>query len=81
MKHRMRGETQAQQGMTLRITLVNSLYNHAHLSRILACVTHFFSKSSVFSKKCHSLESLSLVSSTKYLQNFFLVNVTIMREI
>jgi hypothetical protein len=37
---------------------INPLYNHAHFSHILVCVTHF-SVTIHFSKKRHYLESLS----------------------
>jgi presenilin-like A22 family membrane protease len=63
--------------MFLFANAINPLYNHTHFNHIFVCVTHFL-VTVHFSKKHHSLESLShsLVAQTIY--KAFFVNVTVM---
>jgi hypothetical protein len=64
---------------TCQIT-INPLYNHTHFSHILVCVTYLL-VTTRFSKKHHSLKSLSRLLVTQNICKAFFVNVTIRGEI
>jgi hypothetical protein len=66
--------------MDALLYIVNPLYNHAHFSHILVCITHFLI-TIYLSKKHHFLESLSHLLVAQKNCKAFLVNVFIMREI
>jgi hypothetical protein len=56
------------------------LYNYAHFSHILV-LSHIFLVTICFSKKDHSLESLSQSLGAQNICKAFFVDVTIMRKI
>jgi len=67
--------------LSMKEGTINSFYNHTCFCHIFVCVTFiylFLLVTIYFSKKLHSLKSLSHSLITQNICNFFFINVIIM---